>query len=746
YLREFPLGPEVAASEKKKKAAEGRLAKFEGVIVVTHPARAEVFLDDKFVGSTPCLVGSLDVGDREFLVDMEGYHPIRRTVNWRGEGKVEIRETLRAGEFGTLRVVSVEGDLLVEFRGESRITPQRFDKVEAGASSIEVTEVGTKVSYRVNVDVLPGRTTLVSVDFAALKAKEAAAWSKRKRGTTAEETMRLHREFLDRFPGGAMAPKCRTILDGLQAEEEAHRRCMEEEDREIRLEACAVYLLKYGKESYPHGWYAAQVKALRDSIQTKIEAEAYQRIEDRKGFEEKRKACLRYQEEHPTGVHAATVREMLGKLEEEKRAYERFARENVFWKQLALGGELRQRFPGGYWDAEVKKKLDSMLADEAKASKVILENPDVEAVLEGEREFRDLYSGGPHADEVRRRVQMADEERQLFLRCVNSIKRCDEYLSRFPEGWYAVRVEGFIRTFAWPASDNRGIGFDGKLPSRLKRAEGVGEYVSEKDGAHMVFVPRGFFPMGTDDWRGSGADRPSFPAWVGAYFIDKYEVTNGRYAKFLKWMKTEKDPHRHCHPDEPKGKDHTPARWTDPEWNGVGHPVVGVDWFDAYAFSRWAGKRLPTEAQWEKAASTDVIRRQKTRWPWGNERPRPVLCRFEVKGAERGPLPVASLPGGRSFFGTLHMAGNVSEWCLDGFERHFYDQFRGEGYGDTKWAVNPFNGARSEHHTIRGGSWVDPELDTMVTRRKAFKGRSDGVGFRCALWYSPKGGAREKGK
>jgi formylglycine-generating enzyme required for sulfatase activity len=91
------------------------------------------------------------------------------------------------------------------------------------------------------------------------------------------------------------------------------------------------------------------------------------------------------------------------------------------------------------------------------------------------------------------------------------------------------------------------------------------------------------------------------------------------------------------------------------------------------------------------------------------------------------------------------MAGNVAEWCLDGFERHFYNRFRARSYGEEAWTVNPFNGSKKcTHHTIRGGSWADDEFDIMVTHRRAYKGRSEQVGFRCALWYNPKSVARKE--
>jgi formylglycine-generating enzyme required for sulfatase activity len=486
------------------------------------------------------------------------------------------------------------------------------------------------------------------------------------------------------------------------------------------------------------GWYVDEVRGIGGEITAALDAGAFDRIGRQEAFQAKREAVREYLERFPEGQHAAKANRLADSLDREEILYGNFDRAQVFWQQLSFGREYLDRFAEGFWAAAVQAKLEAMLAKEKAAAEAILDNSDVEEVLTEEKKFWDQYSGGPHARRVRERVRRADEERRAFQACEDGIRNCTDYLSRYPRGWYRERVEGLVRTFAWPAEDNGGIGYNGRLPPGLNRADSVGEYVSAADGAVMIYTPKGFFPMGSDDWRERSCDRPQFMAWVAGYFIDKYEVTNRQYRRFLEWMRKAKDPHRFCHPDEPKGKDHTPALWKDPKWNGDALPVVGVDWFDAYAFARWAGRQLPTEAQWEKAASADVLRRRKFRWPWGNERPEPGMCHFGKKEEEGGgTVAVESYPGGQSPLGAFQMAGNVAEWCLDAFDPDFYDRFSPGEAEAGRWATNPFNGKTAPIHTIRGGHWAEKDFRLITTRRRGVQGRSNRVGFRCAMWSNP---------
>jgi formylglycine-generating enzyme required for sulfatase activity len=211
----------------------------------------------------------------------------------------------------------------------------------------------------------------------------------------------------------------------------------------------------------------------------------------------------------------------------------------------------------------------------------------------------------------------------------------------------------------------------------------------------MVFVPAGEFLMGSAE-ADSDADedeKPQRRVYLDAYWIDKYEVTNEQYGKFLAWIMQSKD-YSKCHPDEPANRDHTPGCWTSANLNGPKQPVEGVDWWDAYAYAAWAGKRLPTEAEWEKAARGTGG----WKYPWGNE-----WDGSKCNTSDGGPgvtTPVGSYRGNVSPYGCHDMAGNVWEWCAD-----WYD----EGYYGTGPVRNPTGPESGSVRVLRGGSWLRTE-------------------------------------
>jgi formylglycine-generating enzyme required for sulfatase activity len=226
--------------------------------------------------------------------------------------------------------------------------------------------------------------------------------------------------------------------------------------------------------------------------------------------------------------------------------------------------------------------------------------------------------------------------------------------------------------------------------------------ITGKDGAPASFVPAGTFVMGDDE------ESPRREVYVDDFYIDKYEVTVARYAKFLK----------------ASGGVQAPDGWEEVNLDKARDlPVVGVDWHDADAYCRWAAKRLPTETEWEKSARGTDGRT----YPWGNEEPTPERAIF-AKSAENpytgGLLPAGGRDAGKSPYGIYDLAGNASEWVADWFSESF-------PRSDVR---NPKGPATGEKKVIRGGGWQDPPERLKSARRMhaSPETRLDDVGFRCA--------------
>lgn len=228
----------------------------------------------------------------------------------------------------------------------------------------------------------------------------------------------------------------------------------------------------------------------------------------------------------------------------------------------------------------------------------------------------------------------------------------------------------------------------------------------------MVLIPAGEFIMGINEARADA--RPEHKVYLDAFYIDKYEVTNVQYYEFLEYIKKTGD-HSKCHPDEPKGTDHKPSLWEDDYYNNPEYPVVRIMWYDAYAYAAWAGKRLPTEAEWEKAARGP----NGNKWPWGNE--------WDTAKCHLGeePAPVGSVEAGKSFYGCYDMAGSVAEWCADWYEIEYYQ------HTPTRNPTGPETGSQ---RLLRGGSRFGRGFLLRSTTRKYQEPQVSNiaVGFRCA--------------
>jgi formylglycine-generating enzyme required for sulfatase activity len=247
----------------------------------------------------------------------------------------------------------------------------------------------------------------------------------------------------------------------------------------------------------------------------------------------------------------------------------------------------------------------------------------------------------------------------------------------------------------------------GSQPGR--EAPGTPKEVIAKDGAPMVLIPGGDFVMGSPDEEGYEDEHPEHRVSLAAFYLDKYEVTNARYDKFL-------EDTGHVRPEY----------WEQLDLSVHGEvPVVGVAWADGQAYCEWAGKRLPTEAEWEYAAR-GMDRR---RYPWGNTEPDAHLANYGKRWSHKfyqDRLATAkSHEEGKGPYGTHNMAGNVWEWVADWYEEKYYQ-------GSP--AQNPPGPPTGKMKVVRGGSWnFSPQYLRAASRLKFPPiSRTADIGVRCA--------------
>ncbi len=221
--------------------------------------------------------------------------------------------------------------------------------------------------------------------------------------------------------------------------------------------------------------------------------------------------------------------------------------------------------------------------------------------------------------------------------------------------------------------------------------------------ADMIYIPAGEFSMGSVS--GENEEQPVHRVYLDDFYIDKYELTNVQYGKFTAATK-------HKPPDI----------WKFTEFNRPQQPVVWVSWKAAAAYCKWAGKSLPTEAQWEKAARGD----SGYVYPWGDDFSYSRANIIVPGDGYQYTAPLGSYPEGASPYGVLDMAGNVAEWCLDWYAPDYYQ------HGPDR---NPRGPESGEYRVVRGGSWNSPGYDIRTTSRWRYYADTPRsyIGFRC-VW------------
>ena len=244
---------------------------------------------------------------------------------------------------------------------------------------------------------------------------------------------------------------------------------------------------------------------------------------------------------------------------------------------------------------------------------------------------------------------------------------------------------------------------------------------------NMILIPAGNFIMGTNSEQANADQKPAHKVYLDAFYIDKHEVTNAQFEAFIT-----------------DGGYQNQEHWTENGWNFIqknhittplqhgentvstkpNHPMIGVSWYEAKAYATWAGKRLPTESEWEKAAKGT----KKRVYPWGDEMDFSKLSYFPHVTKVRA---VGSFPEGASPYGVLDMAGSVWEWCSDWYGESYYPQSARE---------NPKGPDSGEYRVLRGGGWDSIRLQLQCTYRYYDKAdrRTYNIGFRCVQDTSEK--------
>jgi len=242
--------------------------------------------------------------------------------------------------------------------------------------------------------------------------------------------------------------------------------------------------------------------------------------------------------------------------------------------------------------------------------------------------------------------------------------------------------------------------------------------------SEMIEIPAGYCEMGDDSIEALDNERPKHRVYLDTYSIDRYPITCGQYQEFIN-----------------AGGYQNPEWWSDAGWqwqqqaqltqplywhNAIAdHPVSGVSWYEAQAYAQFVGKRLPTEAEWEKAASWDATHECRYIYPWGNTALDPRKCNYDCAIAQT--TSVNSYPNGQSTYGCYDMLGNVWEWTASLFQGYSgFTHYPYIGYSQVYFD--------EQHYVLRGGSWATRPWALRCSFRNWYHPyiRQIFAGFRCA--------------
>ena len=248
--------------------------------------------------------------------------------------------------------------------------------------------------------------------------------------------------------------------------------------------------------------------------------------------------------------------------------------------------------------------------------------------------------------------------------------------------------------------------------------------------ADMVIIPASEFLMGSNDADANNSEKPVHPAYVDAFFMDKYLVTNTQYKAFLdanpQWQKDNilMDYHNGNYLRTWNGNNYPKSK--------ANHPVVYVSWYAAMAYAQWVEKRLPTEAEWEKAARGGLTGKK---YPWGDQ----IDATQANYGENIGQTtPIGEYPP--NDYGLYDIVGNVWEWCVDEYILDFYanSPYRNPvADNDINDVLNNFTTLKT-YRVLRGGSWMSIPRYVRVAPRFRFSPTHSihNVGFRCVRTVS----------